>query len=78
MSQGSNVNMSLANFCAMKASPQNGGGTKFNINSFCKNKSQIKDLTQKTVNGVSTQFNTSFNDTSITKASRYSQLIRNG
>ena len=78
MSQVSNVNMSLANFCAAKLSPQNIGGMKFNIVNYCKAQSKINTLTNKNINNVNTQFNTSYNDTSITRSMRYSQLVRNG
>lgn len=77
MSQGSNVNMSLANFCATKLAPQNVGGMKFDIVKYCKVQSQLKTLTNKNINNINTQFNTSYNDTSITRAMRYSQLVRN-
>jgi uncharacterized protein YjbI with pentapeptide repeats len=77
MSQMSNVNMSLANFCAAKLTAQNTGGMKFNIVNYCKAQSQLKTLTNKKINNVDTQFNTSYNNASISKAMRYSQLIRN-
>jgi hypothetical protein len=77
MSQSSDANMSLANFCAHKLSTPNTGGAKFNIVNYCKVQSQLKTLTNKKINNVNTQFNTSYNDTSISKAMRYSQLIRN-
>ena len=70
--------MSLANFCAAKLSPQNIGGMKFNIVNYCKAQSKINTLTNKKINNVNTQFNTSYNDTSISRSMRYSQLVRNG
>jgi len=69
-----NINMSLANYCAIKQSTQNG---KFNINAYCKAQSRINTLTQKNINNTNMQFNTAFNNTSISRAMRYSQLIRN-
>ena len=78
MSQSSDVNMSLANFCAAKLAPQNIGGMKFNITNYCKAQSRINTLTNKKINNVNTQFNTSYNDTSIPRSMRYAQLVRNG
>jgi hypothetical protein len=79
MSQISNVSMSLANFCAAKLSPQNtsGGRSNFNITGYCRSQSQIRSLDQKNLNNINTRFNTSYNDTSISKAMRYSHIARN-
>ena len=78
MSQSSNVNMSLSNFCSVKLAPQKIGGMKFNIVRYCQAQSQLNTLTNKKINNINTLFNTSFNDTSVPKAMRYAQLVRNG
>jgi hypothetical protein len=67
--------MSLVNFCSSKMT---GGGAKFDIVNYCKVQSQIKALTNKNIDNVNTQFDTPYNNTSVSRAMRYSQLVRNG
>lgn len=66
--------MSLSAFCGNRLPPPNPNatGAMSNIVQYCRYQSQIKALDQK----GSKQFNTSGNDTKISRAIRFSQIIR--
>ena len=65
--------MTLSAFCGSRLPPPTPNGLS-NIVSYCQYKSQLKTLDQK----GQKQFNTAGNDTKITRAMRFSQIIRNG
>lgn len=78
------MDLSLTKYCISMLPPQNSENVKYfnntnnNINSqpnminYCRFQSQLKSIVQKD-NG---KFNTSHNTTKISKAMRYSQLVR--
>lgn len=65
--------MTLTNNCGSAFNRSNGvDGSKFDIIAFCKYQSQIKAQSQK----ENKKFNTFGNDTQISNAMRYSQIVR--
>lgn len=65
--------MTLTNNCGSALSKSNGtNNSKFDIIAFCRYQSQIKAQSQKD----NKKINTSGNDTQISNAMRYSQIVR--